>query len=163
MIDFYPYDEVFPKLFQEEKERIKSVLPEAGVRHIGSTAVPGLGGKGIIDILVTISDWEDKHQAVKSLRQIGFSHVHPEENGRIFLSRRPQTDYKDTHIHLVQEGNEEYEEKIAFRDYLRENPEQARRYAEIKKKAAEEAGGDRDKYADLKNDFIEKVSAQLPG
>lgn len=88
---FYPYSEEFKEIFGKTRERILDVMPEAEVHHIGSTAVKGLGGKGIVDVLVAIDDWEKKEKAKKALMNLGYTHVHPEENGRIFISREPES------------------------------------------------------------------------
>ncbi len=156
-VEFHAYSKEFKKLFEKEKAKIKQVLPEAEVHHIGSTAVEGLGGKGIIDILVTLDDWKEKQEAVSELRELGFEHIHPEENGRIFLSRVPDTKYGDIHIHLVAKGNKDYIEKLLFRDYLKQNKEEAVRYQELKQEWEREAGGDRKRYGELKQSYIENI------
>jgi len=157
-VGFYPYSEKFPKLFEKERAKIKKSLPDVQVVHIGSTAVPGVGGKGIIDILIALSNWEKKKEAVRSLQKLGFTHIHPEKDGRIFLSRKATTGYGNTHIHLVEKGNKEYKKLIAFRDYLRKNPDQAEKYSNLKDNAVERAKGNRSKYAKLKERFIQQIS-----
>ena len=156
-LKLYPYSEEFTEIFKEEKLRIKKVLPEAEVHHIGSTAIPAVGGKGIIDILVALPDWKEKDNTVEKLKDLGFTHVHPEENGRIFLNKTGSSKYKDTHIHLVEKANKEYREKLLFRDLLRENQEEAEKYHQLKYKWEKKAKGDRDTYGKLKEFYIEKV------
>lgn len=156
-LKLYPYSEEFTEIFEKEKSRIKKVLPEAEVYHIGSTAIPAVGGKGIIDILVALPDWEEKSEAVERLKGLGFKHVHPEENGRIFLNKTGASKYKDTHIHLVEKGNKDYKEKLLFRDFLRENQEEAQKYHQFKYKWEKESKGDRDTYGKLKESYIKEV------
>ena len=156
-LKLYPYSEEFTEIFKEEKLRIKKVLPEAEVHHIGSTAIPAVGGKGIIDILVALPDWEEKNKVVEKLKVLGFEHVHPEENGRIFLNKTGASKYKDTHIHLVGKGNKDYKEKLLFRDFLRKNKEEAKTYHQLKYRWEKEARGDRDTYGKLKESYIEEV------
>ena len=156
-LKLYAYSEEFTEIFKKEKSRIKKVLPEAEVHHIGSTAIPAVGGKGIIDILVALPDWEEKGEAVEKLKGLGFEHVHLEENGRIFLNKTGASEYKDTHIHLVGKGNKDYREKLLFRDFLRENQEEAKKYHQLKYKWEKEAKGDRDIYGRLKESYIEEV------
>jgi len=156
-LKLYPYNEEFTEIFEKEKVRIKKVLPEAEVHHIGSTALPAVGGKGIIDILVALPNWEEKGEAVEKLSGLGFEHVHPEENGRIFLSKTGASKYKDVHIHLVGKSNKEHKEKLLFRDFLRENQEEAKKYYQLKYKWQKEAKGDRDTYGKLKESYIEEV------
>jgi GrpB-like predicted nucleotidyltransferase (UPF0157 family) len=156
-VKLYPYSEEFIEIFKKEKAKIKKVFPEAEVHHIGSTAIPAVGGKGIIDILVALPDWEEKDKAIDKLKGLGFEHVHPEENGRIFLNKTGASKYKDTHIHLVEKANKEYKEKLLFRDFLRENKEEAKTYHQLKYKWEEEVKGDRDTYGKLKESYIEEV------
>ena len=156
-LKLYPYSEEFTEIFEKEKAKIKKVLPEAGVHHIGSTAIPAVGGKGIVDILVALPDWKEKDKAIEKLKDLGFAHVHPEENGRIFLNKTGASKYKDIHIHLVEKGNKEYREKLLFRDFLRGNQEEAKKYHQLKYKWEKEAKGDRDIYGKLKEFYIEEV------
>lgn len=156
-VKLYPYSEEFMEIFEKEKTRIEKVLPLTEVHHIGSTAIPAVGGKGIIDILVALPNWEEKGEAVEKLNGLGFEHVHPEENGRIFLSKTRVSKYKDIHIHLVEKGNKEYREKLLFRDFLRENQEEAKKYHQLKFRWEKEAKGDRDTYGKLKESYIEEV------
>jgi len=156
-IKLYSYSEEFTEIFKKEKSRIEKVLPRAEAYHIGSTAIPAVDGKGIIDILVALSDWEKKDEAVEKLKSLGFEHVHPEENGRIFLNKTGASKYKDIHIHLVEKGNKEYREKLLFRDFLRENKEESKKYHQFKYRWEKEAKGDRDTYGKLKESYIEEV------
>lgn len=156
-IKLYPYSEDFIELFEKERMKIRKVLPGAEIRHVGSTAIPGVDGKGIIDILVALDNWGKKEKAVEKLKSIGFTHIHPEENGRIFLSKTKDTGRGDIHIHLVKKGNKDYKEKLLFRDFLRKNENEAQKYQESKYKYIQEADGDRDKYNKLKESYIEEI------
>ncbi len=156
-IKFHPYSKEFKDIFKKEKRRIKKLLPEDEVHHIGSTAISEVGGKGIIDILVALYDWGTKEKTVEKLRKLGFKHIHPEENGRIFLSKIGETKYKDIHIHLVKKGGEDYLEKLLFRDFLKINKKEAKKYHELKQKWGKEAKGDRKRYGKLKKSYIENI------
>jgi GrpB-like predicted nucleotidyltransferase (UPF0157 family) len=162
-IKFHPYSEEFKEIFEKEKSRIKELLPEDEVHHIGSTAITGVGGKGIIDILVALQDRRKKQKAIEKLKKLGFLHIHPEENGRIFLSRIGETEYKDTHIHLVKKGNKDYLEKLLFRDFLKRNKKEAKKYHELKKNLVKEVKGDREIYGKLKKSYIENIIRQAKG
>jgi len=156
-IKLYPYNKDFIEIFEKEKMKIKKVLPEAEIHHIGSTAIPGVAGKGIIDILIALDNWEEKEKTVEILKGLGFTHIHPEEEGRIFLSRIGDTKYKDAHIHLVEKGNKDYRKKLLFRDFLREDQIEAQKYQELKYRCIQEAKGNRNKYNELKDSYIEKI------
>jgi len=153
----YPYSKDFIKIFKTEKKRIEKAIPDAQIEHIGSTAIPGVGGKGIIDILIALKDWSKKEKAVKELKFLGFRHVHPEENKRIFLSKTAETERGDTHIHLVEKGSREYGEKLFFRDCLRKSPKEALKYQKLKLIVLKESKGERKKYGELKENYIQKI------
>lgn len=152
-----PYVKEFENIFQEFKQSFQPIFPSAEIHHIGSTAVPGLGGKGIIDILIAIPDWHEKSSVVEKLQTLDFNHIHPEENQRIFLSKLAETSYGDIHIHLTYIGSSEYNSLLTFRDYLRVNHDEAERYMNLKDKWLKDAGGDRKAYSSRKNDYIAKV------
>lgn len=156
-ITLHDSDPSAAELFTEASDKIHSILPSAEIHHVGSTSVPDLGGKGIIDILVAIPNWQDKDQAVNSFKELGFEHVHKEVNNRIFLSRVGDTKKNDVHIHLTYIGSSEYESLLTFRNYLRNNKEEAKRYAQLKRDWLKHASGDRKVYTSSKNSYIEEV------
>lgn len=157
MIDFYPYTKEFEQIFKDAKERLKKSLPKVEIHHIGSTAVEGLGGKGIVDILIGLDDWEKREKVKNELKCLGYTHIHPEENGRIFMSKKPEAGYKDTHLHLVKKGEKEFREKLALRDFLRENPAKAKEYEKLKRKIIKKTEGEREDYRKTKNNYLKKI------
>lgn len=158
-VEIYPYSEDLPKLFEEKKEEILNLYQDCEIHHFGSTAVPGLGGKGIIDVLVAIDNWEKEDEILKTLKELGYNHIHERENGRRFVSKKPsEVSYKDFHIHIVKKNNSQYEELLSFRDYLRNNPNEAKEYFKLKKKAK---GLPLSIYRKKKNEFFEKVKNNL--
>ena len=156
-IKLLPYSHNFIKHFENEKQKIEFVISEAKVYHIGSTAVEGLGGKGIIDILVAIDDWNKKEVAVKKLKKIGFLHIHSEEGERIFLSRNKSAKPKNIQIHLVKTNNQAYIDLLLFRDYLRENKDEANEYMKFKQESIKMAKNDRIVYGNFKNKYIVSI------
>lgn len=158
MINFHPYTKEFKHIFKQEKEKIKEILPQVEVQHIGSTAVEGLGGKGIVDMIIGLDDWGDRKKVKEELKSLGYIHIHPEENGRIFMSKKPETGYKDVHLHLVKKGGREYQEKLTLRDYLRENPSKAEEYENLKKRIIEEVGADREEYREMKKRYLKDLT-----
>lgn len=156
-IELFVYDDGFIEIFRRERERILKILPGCKVYHIGSTAVPGLGGKGIVDIMIGLKDWGLEGEVVEKLRGMGFEHVHPKRRGRIFLSRVGQTKRGDIHLHLVRKGGREWRRLLGFRDYLRDNPGEAARYYKLKLKWIGEAKGDRDGYGRKKDEYMRGV------
>jgi GrpB-like predicted nucleotidyltransferase (UPF0157 family) len=82
-----PYNKKFVEIFEKEKAEISKVVSNCEIHRIGSTAVSGLGGKGIVDIMIALENWKEEEEIIENLKNIGFKHVHPREKGRIFLSK----------------------------------------------------------------------------
>lgn len=156
---FKPYESRYIKLFQLEKKKLKLLFgDDVVIEHIGSTAIPGLGGKGIIDILIGVK--ENLKLFLHKLEEAGYNFKpHAGDKERLFL----QKDYGETekirrvHIHIVKNGGKEWKKILGFRNYLRANPEKAREYEEIKKKAASICKGNKEIYQSLKKKFIDKM------
>ncbi len=157
----HSYNKNYPELFEKEKDKILAVIPDCEVYHIGSTAVRGLDGKGIIDIMVAIENWDKTKKIVSRLKDLGYLHIHPKENERIFLSKDRSLSLDNIHIHIVKKHSKQYKELLAFRDYLRTNKEEAERYSRLKSEWLKESGDERDKYRKLKSEYIEKVLVKL--
>lgn len=152
-----PYNKKVSEKFNKEKEKILKAIGDFEIHHIGSTAVPGLGGKGIIDVLIGIDNWEQAKEIIKNLKEIGFCHVHLKERGRIFLSKDASLSLKNIHIHIALKKGREYKDLLFFRDYLRKNKEETKNYYNLKKDWLKESEGDRKKYGDLKNKYINNI------
>lgn len=158
---FKTYSKIFPELFQKEKERISPSLKDAlAIEHVGSTAVPGLGGKGIIDIAIVVSK-ANMDSISKELQRLGYeyrpSFSTPSRFYFIIYLPDPEEESRRYHIHLTYPENNEWKELIGFRDYLRHHPEELQEYAELKKQAALEANHDGDRYRKVKAPVFEKI------
>jgi len=156
-VGLYPYSKKFAAIFKREKDLISLVLGKCEIHHIGSTAVSKLGGKGIVDIMISLDSWKEERDIVERLRSVGFHHVHPKERGQIFLSRIPRTKHGDTHLHIVKKGTRTYKEYLAFRDYLRAHRAEAKRYANLKRLWRKQARGVRAYYTTLKGRYVKDV------
>jgi GrpB-like predicted nucleotidyltransferase (UPF0157 family) len=129
------------------------------IEHIGSTAVPGLAAKPIIDILIGVKSLTDTKRFVPRLKLLGYVYV-PEYEVE-FPERRylyKQINGEDTcHLHMVEPQSEFFRRHIAFRDYLRTHPEAVAEYASLKFRLASEFGADRAGYTDAKTEFIQSI------
>lgn len=156
-----PYDSKAPEIFEEIRRFIYNMIPnQIEVEHIGSTAVPGLGGKGIIDILI-ITKKEYMQRIVEILESKGYK-FDPQAGTpteRLFVSGLYKRCGKElhVHIHITFSGSKEHRDKLFFRDYLRKYPHEAQRYYKLKKQLSKEAGSDRSKYTELKTSYINEV------
>lgn len=152
-----PYDKKVIERFDRQKNKILKAIGNFEIHHIGSTAVPGLGGKGIIDILIGIDNWEQATEIIEALKKIGFLHVHLKEKGRIFLSKNTGLSLSNVHVHIAIKQSKAYKELLFFRDYLRKNEKETKNYYNLKKSWLKESNGDRKEYGDLKNKYINKI------
>jgi len=152
-----PYSNKAVGKFKREKRKILKAIGDFEVHHIGSTAIPGLGGKGIVDILIGIDNWKQAGEVIEGLKKIGFLHVHLKEKGRIFLSKDTSLSLKNIHIHIAIRQSNAYKNLLSFRDYLRKNKKEAQNYFNLKKEWAEKSNGDRNKYGELKSKYINKI------
>lgn len=155
------YDPRWPEMFEEDRRRILEVAGAyvTGVEHVGSTSVPGLAAKPIIDILVGVRKLSYALACVSPLYAIGYEYVPRVEillpERRFFRRGRP--DAGTHHLHMVEEGGEFWRRQLLFRDYLRAHPEAAREYEVLKRRLADAHGPDRGAYTDAKTDFIESI------
>lgn len=143
---FRPYSKIFPELFQKEKERIASnVNLQLVIEHVGSTAVPGLGGKGIIDIAIAV-DKENMESVSKQIQAIGYEFRPTFSTLDRFYFITYLTDSEEEnrryHVHLTYPENSEWKQFLGFRDYLRSHPKETKEYSELKEQAALEANGE---------------------
>jgi GrpB-like predicted nucleotidyltransferase (UPF0157 family) len=130
---------------------------------VGSTAIPGLGGKGIIDIAIAV-DKAGMEEVKSRLQELGYefrpSFSTPDRFYFIIYLSDPEEESRRYHIHLTYPENGEWKELIGFRDYLRHHPEELQEYAELKKQAALEANHEGDRYRKLKLVFHKINSLQ---
>jgi GrpB-like predicted nucleotidyltransferase (UPF0157 family) len=127
-----PYDEAWPSLFVEERARIERALGSwaEGIEHVGSTAVPGLAAKPILDIMVGVGSLRDAEQYIRPLEQLCYEcRGEAGVPGRLFFRKG---DPRSHHLHVTEIGSEFWERHLVFRDYLRAHPGTAREYARIK-------------------------------
>lgn len=157
---FRKYDSIYPELFEKEKKRIMKILGKnIEIEHVGSTSVPGLGGKGIIDIAIKTPKNKIK-LFIKRLKKVGYEYnpEHPKDARRIFLQRRIFYKGKERRVHIHLTLNKLFWDSfIVFRDYLINDNKSCKEYAQIKKEAIKYAKGDGKKYRDYKNSFLQKI------
>lgn len=156
-----PYNPDWPTRFQFEKERL--INASAGlfehIEHIGSTSVPGLSAKPIIDILAGIKSLSDAPVFIPLLQALGYQYV-PEYESQLPERRYltlTQNDCVVVHLHVVVTGSRFWCDHLTFRDRLLENPDLRDKYAKLKSELAQQYGKDRIGYTNAKSAFIRKV------
>lgn len=164
MIEFSSYQTSWPSTFEAEAQRLRRRLGDRCVRvdHVGSTAVPRLSAKPIIDIQVSMTSLADRDFLERAMHELGFAHVDLGAFDLIYpFFKRPKRWPSSHHVHLCQSGGEQERKHLAFRDYLRRHPEAATAYEREKRRLAQAYRGDtndsREQYSLAKTLFIEAI------
>ncbi|GAB3478702.1 GrpB family protein [Amycolatopsis cihanbeyliensis] len=136
-----------------------------GVEHIGSTAVPGLAAKPVLDLMASVADPDEVVTALAGrLATEDWHYVPPETDRRpwrrFFVKPTASGVDRYAHLHLIPEGHPRWREQLAFRDALRSDAQLAREYARLKHRLADEHGNDREGYTAAKGEFVAKVLGQ---
>ena len=151
------YDADWPRRFRLERLLLREALRHlpAGIEHIGSTAVPGMPAKPIVDIMVGFPEIQNPAPYLPALTAAGY--LHRGENGlpgrQFFVQGKPRSH----HLHLVVEGGPFWVEHLRFRNLLRSNTEVAAEYATLKHSLAEASAADRRAYTEGKTSFVRRV------
>lgn len=156
-----PYDERWPYLFETEAQAIRKAINPwitGGIHHVGSTAVPGLAAKPIIDIAVGVADLKSSRPCIDVLIELGY-HYAPYRPEVMHWFCKPDPSHRTHHLHLLPAGSPRFEDEIAFRDYLRAHPQDAAEYEAMKKQLAATLSDDREAYTEAKTGFIARVTA----
>jgi GrpB-like predicted nucleotidyltransferase (UPF0157 family) len=152
------YNPDWKNQFEQDAAEIKKVLGEEclAVHHIGSTSVPGMAAKPIIDLMPVVRDIEKIDRFNEEMRNLGY-----QAKGENGLSGRRYFqkggDDRTHHVHIYQLGNREVARHLAFRDYLGENPRIAEEYGTLKKKLAKEHPYNIQKYIEGKEQLVARI------
>lgn len=163
-----PYDPAWPEAFRRERDHLRSCLPAdlvGRIEHFGSTAVPGIAAKPIVDVLVEVFDLEaTKVRIAPVLEAQGYDYFWRPTHGddgppfyAWFIKRDPRTGARTHHIHMV-EPHFPHWERLLFRDYLIAHPSVAREYEELKRRLSVESAGDRVAYTAGKTEFVVRIT-----
>jgi GrpB-like predicted nucleotidyltransferase (UPF0157 family) len=160
-VEIVPYDPVWPARFLDERAFLERVLGSwlAGpIEHVGSTAVPGLAAKPVIDIMAGVESLDASRDAVAALERGGYVYF-PYKAEVMHWFCKPSPEFRTHHLHLVPFESDLWRERIAFRDYLRSHPEIAEEYASLKRGLAAQHTFDREAYTEFKGPFVMRITA----
>ncbi|MDA7027055.1 GrpB family protein [Bacillus sp. CLL-7-23] len=153
------YDEKWPSMFEEEARALKAVFADEciDIHHIGSTSVPGLLAKPIIDIMPVVKNIEKAESFREEMIQLGYEPLGEAGiSGRRYYRKGGK--HRTHHVHMFQfDHDEEIERHIAFRDYLRAHREQAEKYGCLKARLAKQFPYDIEAYMDGKDKFVKQL------
>jgi len=159
-VELVPYTPQWDRLFREEAARLKSVLGSyvVDIQHIGSTAIPGIMAKPILDIAVALKHISDVEKCIAPLEALGYEYKgeQAEIKGWHFFTKG-KGDVKTHHLHMVEHSSDFWVTRLLFRDYLRERRDLAEAYVRLKQDLAQQFHDARKAYTDGKADFIQLV------
>jgi GrpB-like predicted nucleotidyltransferase (UPF0157 family) len=158
-IVIHDYDPTWPDKFASHAARITAALGDTALRidHIGSTSVPGLAAKPIIDVLVVVPNSADEASYLPPLESAGY--VLRVREPTFHEHRMVRTPERDVHVHVFSPGSPEIDRYLIFRDRLRTNPADRARYEATKRNLATRSWPDLNAYADAKTEIIESILA----
>jgi len=152
------YDPAWPGRFEEERGVLVGALGDSvvgGIHHVGSTSVPGLASKPVIDILVGVRDLERSRSCFEPLAALGYLYA-PYRSGEMHWFCKPDPRRRTHHLHLVPVDSARFRDELAFRDNLRVDVELARGYEALKHELAARHRDDREAYTQAKGEFIRR-------
>jgi GrpB-like predicted nucleotidyltransferase (UPF0157 family) len=156
------YDPAWPALADAELRRIAAALGETVVRleHVGSTAVPGLAAKPILDLQLSVVAIELRERYVEPLAQLGYLFVPAPESPDFHLFAKPPERPRSYHLHVCEAGTEHEFRHLAVRDFLRTHDDEAARYAALKRQLVAQHPQDRLAYIDGKEKYVVALEAR---
>lgn len=158
-----PHNEQWPQSFLAASEEVAAVMGDnlLAIHHIGSTSVPGIYAKPIIDMLVTVRDLTRLDATAEQMSALGYEGLGEFGiAGRRYFRRNDSSGERTEQVHAFESGSPQVLRHLAFRDYLRAHPEPAAQYSDLKRRLAEAHPNDIEAYMDGKDSFIKDVEAK---
>ena len=166
-VSIVPYDPAWPRMFEEEKKHLLDCLPQDLIRrieHFGSTAIPGLAAKPIVDVLMEVDSLEETRARIAPVLEAqGYDYfwraTHGEDGPPFYawFIKRNSAGVRTHHIHMV-ESDFEHWDRLLFRDYLIADPATAKEYETLKYALARDYLNDRVAYTNGKSEFVVRVT-----
>lgn len=162
-IEIVSYDPGWPAAYERELARLESALGDAVIQfqHMGSTAVPGLDSKPIIDISAAIEDMSMVPKLFPLLEPLGYKPIEQRSTDRYDLWRLGEKGYPSHILHFMKEGSDAWAKPLRFRDALRADSMLCARYGDLKRALAAACGDDIEKYGRGKTDFVNSVISEV--
>ena len=159
-MEVVPYNPAWQEEFQAERDRVAWALGEnvLAIHHMGSTAIPGIKAKPIIDLLVEVASIAMVDDCQAKMATLGYQSrgEHGMPGRRYFL--RTMDEQHTHHVHVYERGHAFIQSVLRFRDYLIAHPEDAQRYSQLKERLSEQFRFDPSGYTDGKNEFVQEIN-----
>jgi len=157
LVRLAPYTPQWKRIFERERYSLEDVVGPyiLDIQHVGSTSIPGMPAKPIIDIAIAVLDFEAARVCIPLIETLGY-----EYKGEFGIPHRHyfvKGDPRTFHIHMSEINSQEWLNTLLFRDYLRLHADEAEEYAELKMQLALQYPQDRNAYLDAKAPFIQRV------
>lgn len=159
VVEIVAYDAEWPQRFQAERDALVRLLGRwlvGAPEHIGSTSVPGLAAKPVIDIMAPVASLAASRDAVPCAAELGYCH-YPYQARSMHWFCKPSPARRTHHLHLVPLGSRLWQERLAFREALRSSAELRAEYEALKRELAARFRTDRDAYTEAKTPFVRRV------
>ena len=160
LVHIAAYDQDWPNRFEAERQRLVDAIGQwlvaGSIEHIGSTAIPGLDAKPVIDIMAGVESLDGSRAALPVLERHQYCYA-PYRSEVMHWLCKPSPAQRTHHLHLVPLGSPLWIEQLAFRDYLRSHADVAMEYAALKHRLAEAHRRDREEYTNAKAPFVQRV------
>ncbi len=153
------YNEKWKDIFAEESKLISSKINKflIDIQHTGSTAIPGIAAKPIIDIAVAIDSLSNIDEITQILHELGYQYRGEQGIPGRHLFAKGDEENRTHYLHIMEKSHHEWKNSILFRDYLKSNSKVAKEYDNLKRKLAKKYESDRGKYTEGKSKFIQKI------
>lgn len=161
-VEVVPYHANWPAMFASEKELLEQILSPwlAGeIEHVGSTAIPGMPAKPVIDIMAPVSSLDASRPAIEAVASAGYLYASYKTDVMHWFCK-PSPQHRTHHLHLIPMASALWRERLTFRDALREDSALAQEYADLKLRLADRFRFDREAYTDAKGPFVAQVLAE---
>jgi GrpB-like predicted nucleotidyltransferase (UPF0157 family) len=159
-VEIVPCDPSWPGQFEEEAKELRRVLSAwlvGPIEHIGSTAIPGLAAKPVIDIMAGVETLDASRPAIAALAGLGYCYAPYRPDSEHWFCK-PSPALRTHHLHLIPFESRRWTEAIAFRDYVRAHSQIASEYEELKRRLAQQYRFDREAYTEAKGPFIARIT-----
>ena len=151
-----PYDSAWPDQFESEQDLLRNLLAPwlvGPIEHVGSTAVPGMSAKPIIDIMAAVKDLDSSRETIPILETVRYYYAPYHADAEHWFCK-PKPSARTHHLHLVPYASRQWNETLIFRDCLRQEPATAQRYIDLKLRLAQAHRTDREAYTEGKTAFV---------
>lgn len=158
-IRLVPYDPAWPDRFAEERDALDDAIgpwATGGIHHVGSTAIPDLDAKPVIDILVGVDSLEASRACFDPLTKLDYLYA-PYRTDEMHWFCKPHPSRRTHHLHLIPTESQRFRDELRFRDLLRSDSGVAAEYNELKRDLAQRFERDREAYTDAKTEFVQDL------